>query len=178
MDLDNYLDTVVAPNMSRADWIRSLGLAVVEVTEQIANDVDQGTLPPTVGSYSKLHDHVDANEYPLASPTCARVWSQAKSADDALPFLNAVTAACDAILRADQPQQQTDQGDEDDDDGADLGRDLKMYAVDGKVVITKRGEIAATATQTAGHWFVEPAENAWFPLDPDDEVTVYAALES
>jgi hypothetical protein len=98
VDEQAFVDLVVGPTMEPADWLRALGLAVAEVLAAIAEDIDEGKVPATVTAYSELHDYVDANEYMLETRTCGKVWGGADTADEALPFLNAVTSVVDAVL--------------------------------------------------------------------------------
>lgn len=93
-----FRDLVVGMEMAPGDWLRALGMAVAEVLQAIAEDIDNEALPARVSTFAELHDYLDANEYMLESPTCAKVWNAATTADQALPFLNAVTNAVDAAL--------------------------------------------------------------------------------
>jgi hypothetical protein len=55
-----------------AEWLSGLGVlpesdpmeeAISNAKSQILRDVRNGRVPPTVGSFADLHDHVDANWY-------------------------------------------------------------------------------------------------------------------
>ncbi len=65
----------------------------------IRADVADGRVPPTVASFSALHDHVDANEYILAAPNFAAIYRDATSADDWLPLGNRLADEVDAAIR-------------------------------------------------------------------------------
>lgn len=41
----------------------AIALAVADVMREIAEDIESGTIPANVSSFSELHDHVDANCY-------------------------------------------------------------------------------------------------------------------
>jgi hypothetical protein len=65
--------------------------AVERSKREILADIEQGTVPQDVKSFTELHDHVDANEY---GGLCN------ENADLDLDSLNAIQSAVDAWLRA------------------------------------------------------------------------------
>ncbi len=62
---------------------------IEKVKALILEDMKAGLIPPTVRSFSELHDHVDANEYLL------EVWPDWDPADDCVAenaLMDAITA--------------------------------------------------------------------------------------
>ena len=73
--------------------------AIVAVTKaEILVDIEDGTVPTTVATFSELHDYVDANMY-ADDLICIAMLDGA----DYLSFINEVTDEVDAWLRAGRP---------------------------------------------------------------------------
>lgn len=64
---------------------------------EIQNDIDAGTVPPTVQSFSELHDYVDANYYGGAFE------QPFDGSDEACHFWNQVQTALDEWIKKGRP---------------------------------------------------------------------------
>ena len=65
---------------------------------EILSDIDAGTVPASVTSFSELHDYVDANMY-----ADELLSAREESGEPYLDFINAVTDEVDAWLQAGRP---------------------------------------------------------------------------
>lgn len=70
-------------------------VTLTQVMAEIDHDIEQGVVPPTVASFSELHDHVDANCYGGAEGYPAEDFPT----DRFCNFWNRVQNAADAWLR-------------------------------------------------------------------------------
>lgn len=75
--------------------------AIAEITAhtiaEITDDITDGTVPATIGSFRELHDYVDANQYAdpyVTALQATRPWTD---------FINLVTDEVDTWLRAGRP---------------------------------------------------------------------------
>ena len=66
------------------------------IMAEIHKDIADGTVPASVGSFSELHDYVDANDYAQQ----AGVPTYVADADDPWEIVNTVEAEVDARLKA------------------------------------------------------------------------------
>ena len=88
--------------LAREDW-ETHGRPVVErAKREVLDDIASGTVPPTVKTYSELHDFVDANYYGGAFES--DIPDDGPSQDLHLAFWNRVQAEVDAWLRAGRPE--------------------------------------------------------------------------
>ncbi len=91
-----------------SEWLLT-GVPVVErAKREVLSDIASGRVPPTVATFSELHDYVDANEYGGAcesDPDTGRGWWDGDESERiaAIDFWNRVQDAIDAWLRAGRP---------------------------------------------------------------------------
>jgi|GEM_PF-6824732 len=90
---------------------RSFDAIVERCKREILADIASGRVPASVGSFSELHDHVDANEYGGACETDEDGigwWDMDRAGhEDVVRFWNAVQDRVDWWLRAGRKEPKT-----------------------------------------------------------------------
>lgn len=88
--------------------VPNLEVTVERMKREVKEDVAAGRVPADVGSFSELHDHVDANEYGgFCEDELADAWIEhfgGRDADEGMPdafiaFMNDAQNAVDAWIK-------------------------------------------------------------------------------